>query len=258
MEKNRNKVTSQKKDNMAKKNYTNLKQKESKHVNTPKRESPMFDVELDEANDIGNTVADLIESLEEPTNRKELFDIELNEDDDMADDIGNTVVGLIESLEEPTDRKVLEELVVLSLSQEVGNVVRLMRNQISKKDETIKTLSAEVKVNQAEVDIWRNQSKDISLKNEELIKKLEEVSQAYDELLTKVEVVKVELSSVISDEKDKREEELAVKEEMISCLTNEINLTREEVSKAKAASEKNQVFPIFDRINVPQNILFLV
>ena len=44
---NRNKVTSQINDNMAKKIDTNLKQKESKHVNTPKRESPMFDIELD-------------------------------------------------------------------------------------------------------------------------------------------------------------------------------------------------------------------
>ena len=226
--------------NQNKKIDTNFKQKESKHVNTTKRELPMFDIELDEADDIGNNVTDSIESLEEPITRKDLFDIELDEDDDMADDIGNTVANLIESLEEPTNRKDLEELVILSLSQEVDNVVKLLQNQISRKDQTIKTLSAEVKVNQAEVDIWKKQSKDISQKNDELTKKNGEVSQANHEFKTKVDVAKNELSSLKS-EKDKWEQELAVKEEMINCLANEINLTREELSKEKAASEKSHV-----------------
>ena len=187
---NQIKVTSQKNDKLAKQIDKNFKQQESKYANGTNRDSPMFDIELDE-----------------------------------ADDIGNTVTGLIESLEEPTSRKHLEEFVILSLSEEVGNVVKLLRNQISMKDETIKTLSSETKMNQAEIDNLRNQSQDMSQKNDELTKTLEEACGTNYELETKLEVAKDELSSVKS-EKDKWEDEMAIKEDMINCLASEINLTK--------------------------------
>ena len=202
---NQIKVTPQKNDKLAKQIDKNFKQQESKYANGTNRDSPMFDIELDE-----------------------------------ADDIGNTVTGLIESLEEPTSRKHLEEFVILSLSEEVGNVVKLLRNQISMKDETIKTLSSETKMNQAEIDNLRNQSQDMSQKNDELTKTLEEACGTNHELETKLEVAKDELSSVKS-EKDKWEEEMTIKEEMINCLANEVNLTKQELFKTKAASEKRHV-----------------
>ena len=181
-----------------------LKQKETKCAETStKRESPMFEIERD---DMGNTVSDLILSLEEPTKREHL-----------------------------------EEFVILSLSQEVENVVNLLRNQISMKDEKIKTLSSEVLVLVRGVDIWRNQSKDVSEKNDELTKKLEEASQTNNELATKLEVAKNELISVKSEKDERNLRILRIKEETIDCLNKEINLTREELSKANARSEKIQL-----------------
>ena len=59
------------------------------------------------------------------------------------------------------------------------------------KDATIRTLSSEVSVNQAEIDVWRNQSKEMSQKNDEVTKKLEEASQTNDELKSKIETLAI-------------------------------------------------------------------
>ena len=187
-------------------------------------------------------------------NNPDIIVLDMEEGDDIEES----------SMAIPNKNENVEEIMKLLLSKEVDKVVNMFRIQTQLNEAEIKSLSDELKVNQAEIDIWKNSLQSASQKNDELSKELEETAQekhnlrtqledssenfaelqkalekalgALEKARTDVEVVKDELSFMKSEsgkEKAGWEELLRTKEEMIESLASEIGRKSESLENCK-------------------------
>ena len=100
-------------------------------------------------------------------NNPDIIVLDMEEGDDIEES----------SMAIPNKNENVEEIMKLLLSKEVDKVVNMFRIQTQLNEAEIKSLSDELKVNQAEIDIWKNSLQSASQKNDQLSKELEETAQ---------------------------------------------------------------------------------